>query len=116
MIKVPSVEWVLLKKKIKLSKEKRNKDLFCLKCWKVYSYYLLKAHLKSFPKHDESVISSKHFASESKFIALCKEFNRIHEIGGSLYVESPYNPASFPQKTLTNFLHKQEGDEEEKNF
>ena len=90
MIQKDSVEYKLLMKKLKLSKMKSNRDYLCLRCWKVFTYEQVKVHRQEKSSHIESIITSKHFASEEKFLSVSKSFNKMKVVDGNEYYESPY--------------------------
>ena len=91
MILKDSLEWNLLLRKLKLSKMKSNRDYLCLRCWQVYTYEQIKVHRQDFFSHKESIITSKHFANEEKFMQVCKNFGKLKVIDGEEYYESPYS-------------------------
>lgn len=74
MIQKDSIEWKLLLRKLRLSKMKSNRDYLCLRCWCVFTYEQIKIHREEFPNHIESIVTSKHFANEEKFIQICTTF------------------------------------------
>ena len=74
MIQKGSIEWKLLLKKLKLSKMKSNRDYLCLSCWCVFTYEQIKIHKGEKPSHEDSILTSKHFACEEKFIQVCEKY------------------------------------------
>lgn len=90
MIQKDSLEWKLLMRKLRLSKMKSNRDYLCVRCWLVYTYEQIKVHREQQKSHKESIITSKHFANEEKFISVCKSFEKMRNIDGTEYYESPY--------------------------
>jgi hypothetical protein len=72
MIQRDSVEWKILMKKIALSKANNHRDAICMKCWVIMTYMQAKIHKVEVPEHSYSLVTSKNFSSESKYIALCK--------------------------------------------
>ena len=73
-IQFNSIEWKLLILKLKACQTKSNRDSFCVKCWAVIPYKMMKAHKIQNIGHDESILTTKYFCSEKKFIELAKQF------------------------------------------
>ena len=70
MIEQNSIEWKMLIRKLVLSNEKSNRDSMCIKCWKILTYDQMNLHRQTHKDHASSIITSKYFNSESKFLAL----------------------------------------------
>ena len=90
MIKLNSPEGRNLFALLKKSTKKSNRDYLCVRCWTVYSYVRVQTHRRWFPEHAASIVSSRHFATRKKIVAISKEFGKYQECEGEVYVESPY--------------------------
>eukprot|EP00347_Sterkiella_histriomuscorum_P019322 403342096 len=121
MIKRGTEEWQNFIKKLNFSRSKSNRDVLCLKCWKVMKYEESVKHKGMYPTHKSSVMTSKQYASEDKFIELAiihgksfaKAFNLHNFSDGNInseiqtspdeYYMNPYlgaNKRGRPRKTL----------------
>jgi hypothetical protein len=69
-------------RKLSLSKVKSNRDNLCIRCWIILTYEQTKLHREEKPDHSDSIVTSKHFSSEDKFIGLCKAMNKFTVIDG----------------------------------
>ena len=72
-----STEWTQFVTNLKTSKSRSNRDVFCLECWKIFKYEENKLHKLCFPNHKRLILTSKHFCTENKFIALARLMNKI---------------------------------------
>ena len=68
MIRKDSERWKLLLENLNYSKTKSNRDVLCVKCWKILKYEENIKHKTTNPDHMRCIFTSKDFASESKFI------------------------------------------------
>ena len=90
MIKRGSLEWNLLLRNFKASTTKSNRDYLCVRCWKVFTYEQIKIHRNTLSDHNQSVVTSKHFATEEKFIQLAMAFDKYKTDEGKEFFETPY--------------------------
>ena len=90
-IRIDSEEWNKLIRKLERSKNKSNRDLFCLKCWRIYNYESNIKHKRIMPSHKSYIITSKSFASESLFMQLVRAMKKVEtNEQGVDFVENPY--------------------------
>ena len=90
MVQKDTEEWKTFLRNLQWSKQKSNRDVLCLKCWKVMKYEECVKHKTSLPDHTKSILTSKEFASETKFMAVARAMDRVHgEEGRELY-ENPF--------------------------
>lgn len=85
-----SSQWQLLIKQIKLSHIRTNTDYLCLECWKVFPQNKIKKHKQERPDHNDRILSSKYFASESKFTGIAIAMGKRVKQGKLQFFESPY--------------------------
>lgn len=90
MIRKNSDEWYKLIRKLERSKQKSNRDVFCLHCWRIYNYEGNIRHKDLMPSHKTSIVTSKSFASEDLFIQLAKAMNKVVVREKEEYIENPY--------------------------
>jgi hypothetical protein len=76
MIEKDSEDWKILVRNLNWSKQKSNRDVLCLKCWKIMKYEESVKHKMVQPEHVKSILTSKEYASEAKFIAVAKAMNK----------------------------------------
>lgn len=77
MIPKDSEEWHDFVRDLLWSKQKSNRDVLCLKCWKIMKYEECVKHKTLQPDHIKSILTSKEYASEAKFISIAKAMNKI---------------------------------------
>ena len=92
---------------------KSNRDYMCLKCWTVFTYEQVKLHKEQIPSHGETIITSKMFASEEKFLSLAKSMGKIRVLDGEEYIESPYSQLSKNKRRAKDLKFKITVEEEE---
>ena len=63
------------------SKAKSNRDVLCVKCWKIYSYEGNIKHKIDCPDHINHILTSKAFGSEGKFVAIATALNKFEQKG-----------------------------------
>jgi hypothetical protein len=76
LIRKDSEEWQALLNNLHYSKSKSNRDVLCLKCWKIMKYEECVKHKLIAPDHINSILTSKEFSNEAKFIAVAKAMNK----------------------------------------
>lgn len=76
MIKKGSPEWQDFLEKLNFSKAKSNRDVLCLKCWRIMKYEESVKHKMLYPMHRSSILTSKSFASEEKFVELAHQHGK----------------------------------------
>lgn len=81
MISKDTKQWQTFLQDLQWSKAKSNRDVFCLKCWKILKYEECVKHKMLQPDHIKSILTSKEFASESKFIAIAKAMGKHSALG-----------------------------------
>ena len=89
-INLNSEPFKLLIRKLERSRKKSNRDLFCLKCWRIYNYESNVKHKSIMPTHKGSIITSKNFASEAMFMQLARAMKKISSLSEEEFVENPY--------------------------
>lgn len=89
-IRLNSEDWNRLIRKLERSKAKSNRDLFCLKCWRIYNYESNVKHKRIMPSHSGSIITSKSFATETLFMQLARAMKKVFTLEEAEYVENPY--------------------------
>lgn len=62
----------------------------CVSCWKIYSYDKVKTHRLENPDHNESILTSKSFASLDRYLKLSKEFSKVFLVDGLKHYMNPY--------------------------
>jgi len=77
MILKDSEEWASFLKNLSYSKSKSNRDVLCLKCWKIMKYEECVKHKLVQEDHVKSILTSKEFASEEKFMAVAKAMDKV---------------------------------------
>lgn len=77
MIVKDSEDWFAFLKNLNYSKSKSNRDVLCLKCWKIMKYEECVKHKLVQTDHIKSILTSKEYASEEKFIAVAKAMGKI---------------------------------------
>ena len=77
MILKDSEEWEAFLKNLSYSKSKSNRDVLCLKCWKIMKYEECVKHKLVQTDHVKSILTSKEFASEDKFMAVAKAMGKV---------------------------------------
>eukprot|EP00347_Sterkiella_histriomuscorum_P010565 403375798 len=92
MIKQDTQEWEDLLQKFQYSTAKSNRDVLCSKCWKILKYEEFVKHKIYLPQHTGSILTSKKFASEKKFIEISKNLGKyfIDPLDCSEIFISPY--------------------------
>ena len=92
MIQKDSEEWAQFLRSLNWSKQKSNRDVLCLKCWKIMKYEECVKHKILQPDHIKSILTSKEYAQEAKFMAVAKAMGKVrYEEGGEReYYENPY--------------------------
>ena len=90
LIKYDSPEWDKLKERLEKSDKKCNKDVLCVECWRMLNLSESQKHREKFPKHENHILSSKHFACETTFIDLAKQHKKIFKSKGQIMLISPY--------------------------
>ena len=90
MIKRDSIEWQILLRKLEKSKLKSSRDSLCLKCWCVFGYEQKLIHSSEYPLHHLSIVTSKMFAGEQKFIGLAKLVGKFKKDEEGEYFHNPY--------------------------
>eukprot|EP00347_Sterkiella_histriomuscorum_P001262 403372707 len=92
MIKKDTKEWQDFIHNLKLSKSKSNRDVMCTHCWELLNYEVVRVHKVQYPTHTINFKTSRHYASEEKFIKLSQLHNRIiyDKTEDSEYYENPY--------------------------
>ena len=88
---VDTEDWTTFLAKIKFSRSKSNRDLFCTKCWCVYSYEMTKKHISQSKSHKKFILTTKYYATEAqmKDLAFVHKQMRINA-DGSLAMNNPY--------------------------
>ena len=67
-ILVGGIEWKWLLKRFEINRSKKHRDSLCIKCWKMYSANYIKKHKNEKEEHAESILTSKYFCKQEKFI------------------------------------------------
>lgn len=77
MIQKDTEEWGQFLHNLNWSKQKSNRDVLCLKCWKIMKYEECVKHKMLAPDHIKSILTSKEYASEGKFIAVARAMGKV---------------------------------------
>lgn len=83
-------EWKNFMRNLTWSKQKSNRDVMCIKCWKIMKYEECVKHKTTEPDHAKSILTSKEFASETKFVAVARAMNKIEYANGKELYVNPY--------------------------
>jgi hypothetical protein len=78
MIRKDSPEWQTLLLSLRKSKSKSNRDVLCIQCWEILKYEECVKHKSNMPEHVTSILTSKEYASETKFISVARTLNKVH--------------------------------------
>jgi len=97
-------EWKTFMRHLQWSKQKSNRDVLCLKCWKIMKYEECVKHKVTAPDHTKSVLTSKEFASETKFIAVARAMNKVVFEDGKEIYENPYKSKDRRGRPSTQML------------
>jgi hypothetical protein len=73
-----SEDWQVFIDNLNYSKSKSNRDVLCMRCWKVLKYEECVKHKLLEPDHCKSILTSKEYASESKFISIARQNEKVH--------------------------------------
>ena len=92
MIERDSEQWFEFIAKLIKSKQKSNKDVFCVKCWRIFRYEDNIKHKEELPDHTKSVLTSKYYATEKRFISLARALKKVQKLENKEYYENPYQP------------------------
>ena len=77
LIAKDSEQWSDFVQKLIRSKQKSNRDVLCVKCWRIYCYEQNIHHKLHNPQHIDHILTSKAFCSESKFVAIATALNKM---------------------------------------
>jgi hypothetical protein len=97
-------EWRTFLRFLSWSKQKSNRDVFCLKCWKILKYEECVRHKSSLPDHVKSILTSKEFSSETKFVSIARAMNRVAIEGERELYENPYKSKDKRGRPSTQLL------------
>ena len=78
--------------KLQQSKSKSNRDVICLMCWKVLKYEQHLKHKATMPEHTGSILTSKEYAHEIKFVSVARALGKTKMINDKEYFLDPYAP------------------------
>jgi hypothetical protein len=109
--------WKVFVRNLSWSKQKSNRDVLCLKCWKILKYEECVKHRSQAPDHLKSILTSKEFASETKFVAVARAMGKISISEGKEVYENPYksnDKRGRPSTQLLLYREQQKKIEEEK--
>ena len=62
----------------------------CLACWRILKYEECVKHRAQVPEHNKTILTSKEFASEAKFLQVAKAMDKIEYRGEEEWVANPY--------------------------
>ena len=71
-LKRDTEDWKVFLERLLLSTYKSNRDVLCLKCWKIMSYEQRIRHVQIHQDHAPAIVTSSGFATESKFIDIAR--------------------------------------------
>ena len=80
MMERDSEQWFEFIAKLIKSKQKSNKDVFCVKCWRIFRYEENLKHKEDLPEHSKSVLTSKYYATEKRFISLARALKKVQKL------------------------------------
>ena len=75
-------DWKVFLKRLFLSTKKSNRDVLCLKCWRILSQDSRSNHMKNLPSHTQSIVTSKFFATEAKFVETARNWEKYQIVDG----------------------------------
>eukprot|EP00349_Pseudokeronopsis_sp_Brazil_P009615 CAMPEP_0202969356 /NCGR_PEP_ID=MMETSP1396-20130829/15043_1 /ASSEMBLY_ACC=CAM_ASM_000872 /TAXON_ID= /ORGANISM="Pseudokeronopsis sp., Strain Brazil" /LENGTH=127 /DNA_ID=CAMNT_0049696781 /DNA_START=47 /DNA_END=430 /DNA_ORIENTATION=+ len=90
MIKKGSEDWALLLERLKCSRLKSNRDVLCVKCWQILTYQQYVYHRIFIKEHSGSILTSRDFASEAKFMEVSRLHGKVEEADGEELYKNPY--------------------------
>jgi hypothetical protein len=90
MLTKETEEWNSFLRNLQWSKQKSNRDVLCLKCWKIMKYEECVKHKMLQPDHIKSILTSKEYASEAKFVAVARAMGKITIEDGKEMYDNPY--------------------------
>lgn len=90
LIKFNTQEWDEFLSELQFSKQKSNKDVLCVKCWRVMNYEEARLHKTNEPSHEANILTSKYFASEKIFISLAKQNRKVFKDNSEIVFVNPY--------------------------
>ena len=90
LLEKDSQEWTAFLAKLERSKMKSNRDVFCLQCWRILKYEECVRHKILQGDHTPSILTSKDFASEFKFVAIAQGLGKVQVIEGKEMFENPF--------------------------
>ena len=97
-------EWKTFMRHLIWSKQKSNRDVLCLKCWRIMKYEECVKHKGIMPDHTKSILTSKEFASETKFITIARAMNKVIIEEGKEIYENPYKSKDRRGRPSTQML------------
>lgn len=77
MILKDSQDWATFVRNLNWSKQKSNRDVLCLKCWRIMKYEECVKHKMLQPDHTKNILTSKEYATEIKFLAVARAMNKV---------------------------------------
>jgi hypothetical protein len=66
---------------MKINKQRTSRDVLCLQCWQLNSFWQHKRHLKYFKDHSKVSITAKDFYHESQLLSLAKQSGNYLNLG-----------------------------------
>lgn len=90
LLEKDSEEWGSFLNKLERSKMKSNRDVLCLQCWRILKYEECVRHKILQGDHTPSILTSKDFASEFKFVAIAQGLGKVQIVEGREMFENPY--------------------------
>ena len=117
-LKYNSAEWRIFLRVLLKSKQKSNRDVLCLDCWQVLTYYQNLAHKRDQPSHSCHILTSNSFATERRFMKWAQKYQKVYQSEGGIFYANPFSDFEKRWKALTKGPKKpqqqQEPIEEEK--
>ena len=65
-------DWQIFLDNLNYSKSKSNRDVLCVNCWKILKYEECVKHKTLEPDHSKNILTSKEYATETKFITVAR--------------------------------------------
>ena len=65
--------------------------MFCVKCWRIFRYEENLKHKDDLPDHSKSVLTSKYYATEKRFISLARALKKVQKLEEKEFYENPYS-------------------------
>ncbi len=93
MIKRNTPEWTDFIQKLEVIKQKSNREVLCIHCWQMLNCKQKIKHLKSFPDHEQYLLTSTKYASDTQILSLAQACNKLVTKDEEEFIISPFGPS-----------------------